>query len=646
MAGPRISLQTLTAAACALAMFGGHPASAEPKKVSKGSGQYEEHYELVPDDDPNAPPPANAGNLDPEGDRTPPRSRASAPGASHKGPFLGAASPAGTAKKQGSEPAPPVTAYPEPERAGEPSAPRGGKAAQSESAEGRETRESAGSARRATKAEKPEPDKAAQHETRETLAPDASQERKRSTNPASPEQEAAIADVAFFYTAVNDGGAWIDHSRYGRVFVPKVGEAWRPFTEGRWAYADDYGWVWLSDEPFGWAAYHYGRWALEADKGWFWIPGTEWSSAWVVWRQGEDAIGWAALPPSAAMTEKGLRLEASAIETSRFESTWVFVDPRYFGQPGMRRYLRSARWNADLVPTTVTQLGFERKADTFLNRGVAPEDVARLTGRSLPHVSVALADDARFKRQDTSRGGSEVTLYRPGARTLDRAAKTFAKVRRPEEDSGDGEPKSRKQKATSVNRFSPQPVLQRIETESGVTESWVTPSAQPQAAAKDLKPKPASKSEGEAKPSKHADEKVFTRAASERTETESAVTESWATPPSSAQRDKALPKTAKNAASATDADAKFEKSASKAKPEAGAGKSAAGDPLAQQHEHGSRYESYSAVPDGEPKKKNPSQAAAGEADTNTSTGSVSGAKRRWDGSGASGAPAAPPGLAQ
>ena len=32
--------------------------------------------------------------------------------------------------------------------------------------------------------------------------------------------------------------------------------------------------------------------------GWFWVPGRRWAPAWVSWRQSDDYLAWAPLPPS------------------------------------------------------------------------------------------------------------------------------------------------------------------------------------------------------------------------------------------------------------------------------------------------------------------------------------------------------------
>ncbi|MEO8884293.1 MAG: DUF6600 domain-containing protein [Devosia sp.] len=62
---------------------------------------------------------------------------------------------------------------------------------------------------------------------------------------------------------------------------------------GRWRR----GWYFASDEPFAWAVYHYGRWYDDGDLGWCWVPGNVWAPAWVSWRDSDDYVGWAPLPP-------------------------------------------------------------------------------------------------------------------------------------------------------------------------------------------------------------------------------------------------------------------------------------------------------------------------------------------------------------
>ena len=253
-----------------------------------------------------------------------------------------------------------------------------------------------------------------------------------------PDDGDDIADVSYFYDTLDSGGAWITHPRFGDVWRPTVGHDWRPYTLGRWAYSDDFGWTWISDEPFGWAVYHYGRWSFGRDDGWVWIPGTEWGPAWVAWRHGEEAIGWAPLPPNARFEQGRMAFDASELESERYEQMWVFVRPRYFARPEMRRYLRPASWNAELRyrttpnfgPNSTPGAGYERfareKRRYYSNRGLRLEDVERLAKRPVTRVRVAPVDEPYLRKRDRfddwrERGNREVKIYRPERRRTEEA---------------------------------------------------------------------------------------------------------------------------------------------------------------------------------------------------------------------------------
>lgn len=241
-----------------------------------------------------------------------------------------------------------------------------------------------------------------------------------------------IADVSYFYEALDDGGVWMNHPRYGDVWQPYVDEAWRPYTLGRWAYSDDYGWTWVSDEPFGWAVYHYGRWSQDDEYGWIWVPGTEWAPAWVSWRHSEDAIGWAPLPPEARGRDGQSSDDEEFGRGERFNRAWVFVRPRYFARPEMRRYVRPPSWNADLVVRSTPQSGFERRDRHVRNRGLPPEDVERLSNRPVPRIRVAPVDDPDVRRPGRfdnwrSRSRNEVKIFRPERRRTEEAVRKFRK---------------------------------------------------------------------------------------------------------------------------------------------------------------------------------------------------------------------------
>ncbi|MDB5615497.1 MAG: hypothetical protein JWQ22_3150, partial [Devosia sp.] len=110
--------------------------------------------------------------------------------------------------------------------------------------------------------------------------------------------QSATVSVGLFFDQLEPHGVWVKHAKYRYVFCPTgVDASWRPYTQGRWLYLEGRGWYFASDEPFAWATYHYGRWFADRSLGWCWVPGTKWAPAWVSWRQSDNVVGWAPLPP-------------------------------------------------------------------------------------------------------------------------------------------------------------------------------------------------------------------------------------------------------------------------------------------------------------------------------------------------------------
>src|SRR5680860_1718786 len=149
-------------------------------------------------------------------------------------------------------------------------------------------------------------------------------------------------DDGVFYDRLSPHGSWTwTQGQY--VWVPTgVDAGWRPYTRGRWVYTD-HGWTWASDEPFGWATYHYGRWGFSNRIGWFWVPGNRWGTAWVSWRQSDDYLAWAPLPPA---YDRGLNVNVSFGNIPGYY--WSVVPSLYFLSDDLpRHYVRDrARWRS------------------------------------------------------------------------------------------------------------------------------------------------------------------------------------------------------------------------------------------------------------------------------------------------------------
>jgi hypothetical protein len=168
--------------------------------------------------------------------------------------------------------------------------------------------------------------------------------------PAVPTDPNAEVTVADFYEPLSSYGAWVDIAPYGRVWVPAeevVGADYVPYTSGGQWVASDVGYVFQSqwDDAWGWATYHYGRWLYTEEYGWCWVPDTEWGPAWVDWRYGGAYVGWAPMAPVGVVL---------------VPASYVFVETRYLGEPGVYRYRIPAQHVAVVygatVPSTETRM--------------------------------------------------------------------------------------------------------------------------------------------------------------------------------------------------------------------------------------------------------------------------------------------------
>ena len=196
---------------------------------------------------------------------------------------------------------------------------------------------------------------------------------------ASPAGAEVSVSFGVFFDGLSPYGAWTDHPRLGMVWSPDVAPGWRPYSDGRWAFAADEGWVWLGDEPWAWAPYHYGNWMYDPVAGWLWVPGyDEWQPAVVDWRVTDDWIGWASRPLSASWIA-GPRL---------LPVHYTFVERRFFAEPLLTRYIVPVGRNVELFslarPVRVVDVDWiERAAPRRIERVRLLDLRAGRGGRSL-----------------------------------------------------------------------------------------------------------------------------------------------------------------------------------------------------------------------------------------------------------------------
>jgi hypothetical protein len=191
----------------------------------------------------------------------------------------------------------------------------------------------------------------------------------------TPAQAQGVSVSVEFRQALEPHGRWHRHARYGEVWIPRDARGdWRPYTRGHWVYTEEWGWYWIADEEWGWLPYHYGRWVRDREVGWAWIPGNEWGPAWVSWRRGGDAVGWAPLPPDDII-----------VEIDDEPDVWIFVRSRDVIAPSVVRVLLPRPRAVVLVRETVivNRTVFVSGARVAANVGVPPSYIAVSVGRPI-----------------------------------------------------------------------------------------------------------------------------------------------------------------------------------------------------------------------------------------------------------------------
>jgi hypothetical protein len=209
----------------------------------------------------------------------------------------------------------------------------------------------------------------------------------------------------FFYDALAPMGEWAEVDGYGYVWHPADVDAdWAPYTDGYWSYTDA-GWTWVSYEDWGGITYHYGRWVLLDDYGWCWVPQYEWGPAWVSWRQSEDYVGWAPLPPEAAWEpEVGI---GTWVDTSYDigPGYFSFCHVRDFGAPVLRHVIVSRARNVTICYETrnITRISYNSDFGCVFNGGFDYDYILPRCERPIPALRLVFNTTNVFIRGDRHR---------------------------------------------------------------------------------------------------------------------------------------------------------------------------------------------------------------------------------------------------
>jgi hypothetical protein len=217
----------------------------------------------------------------------------------------------------------------------------------------------------------------------------------------TPRPAEARVEVSFdfFYDSLAPYGEWVQVADYGYCWRPTdVDRDWAPYSDGYWAFTDA-GWTWVSYEDFGGIVYHYGRWVRVEDEGWCWVPDYEWAPAWVSWRQSEDYVGWAPLPPEARWQPSvGISIWVDRV-CDIGPANYNFCRVRDFGAPVLRPVIINRRDNVTIIRRTVNitnityNTGYGDGAVIY-NGGLNFASINQRTSRPVPALKLVQSGNA------------------------------------------------------------------------------------------------------------------------------------------------------------------------------------------------------------------------------------------------------------
>jgi probable HAF family extracellular repeat protein len=197
-------------------------------------------------------------------------------------------------------------------------------------------------------------------------------------------------DYDVFYTRLSsDDGNWVEAGNYGYCYRPRVSDDWRPYRDGHWVWTDR-GWYWDSNERFAWATYHYGRWVHIGGTGWCWVPGHQWAPAWVSWRESDQHVGWAPLPPEADVS---VRVGISSWSDSYYDigpTAYSFISYSHWREPSYARFIEPPERNVQIITQTKNVTNIVTNNNVINNFGPPVQNVAARTNQNIQQVKLAL----------------------------------------------------------------------------------------------------------------------------------------------------------------------------------------------------------------------------------------------------------------
>ena len=188
-----------------------------------------------------------------------------------------------------------------------------------------------------------------------------------------------------------------------------------PYANGQWIYTDQ-GWYFKANTPQEDLTTHYGRWTQDENLGWVWLPGKTYSPAWVDWRQNDDYVAWAPIPPATYIEN-----DAVNVKEQINENRYTIVEKKSMMEPSVYkyRYQYVENKNKIMIKEMTKTDGVMIKEKTVINKGPDVTDIEKKTGKKIEVVKIKKVE----KKEDSGYKDDAISVYHPELKKVKDAKK-------------------------------------------------------------------------------------------------------------------------------------------------------------------------------------------------------------------------------
>lgn len=178
-----------------------------------------------------------------------------------------------------------------------------------------------------------------------------------------------------------------------------------PYSNGKWVNTNS-GWYFKANTPPEETTSHYGRWVKNPEAGWLWVPGRVWAPAWVDWKQNDQYVSWAPLPPSVYMVNGSM--STPVIDNNNY----MIVEKKYFVEPDVYKYNNNYYQSGEriIVNDFASLTGLVLVDNLLVNRGPDVGLIQTIYGRNIELISIQPVRTYTEVRYT----GNDYYVYKPG----------------------------------------------------------------------------------------------------------------------------------------------------------------------------------------------------------------------------------------